>query len=104
LGVIFEPVERAIHHSFLPSLLLDVEAVTRELHEMTAHGVKQAGLAIRNPVDSAHWSFEVSKIAVVELVESLTTGIKLSLAQHRRKVCGASMWGCGDRVLSETLA
>jgi hypothetical protein len=72
------------------------------IREMTAHRAKQAGLAISNPGDSVHWSFEVSKKAVVELVELLTTGIKLSPAQHRRKVRVASLWGPGDGVVSET--
>lgn len=53
--------------------------------------MKQAALAICNPVDSAHWNFEVSKKAVVELVESLTLGIRMSLAEHRRKVRVESM-------------
>ena len=50
IGAIFDPVERAIRNSFLPSLL-GVAEVSAELRELTSQGVKQAGLAIRNPVD-----------------------------------------------------
>jgi hypothetical protein len=103
IGALFEPVERAIRNVFLPSLL-GVEAVTREQRELMAHGVKQAGLAIRNPVDCAQLNFDVSRSAVKELVSSMTTSSYLNLAEHKRKVRAASQWGRADRIMSETAA
>jgi hypothetical protein len=103
LGALFEDVERAIRNSFLPALL-GVEAVTAEQRALTSQGVKQAGLAIRNPVDCAELNYGVSKRAVEELVKSMVTGTRLSLAEHRSKVRVSSTWGRGEQICSEEAA
>jgi hypothetical protein len=103
IGALFDPVERAIRNTFLPSLF-GVEAVTREQRELMAHGVKQAGLAIRNPIDCAQLNYDVSGRVVKELVRSMTTGLELNLAVHKKKVRAASQWSRADRIMMETAA
>lgn len=70
IGALFEPVEWAIRNSFLPSLFGEPD-IDGELRALVSRGVKQAGLAIRNPVDSASGCYDVSKQAVGKLVSSM---------------------------------
>ena len=66
--------------------------------------MKQAGLGIRNPVDCACALFEASENVCEEVVESLITGMELSLAQHKKKVRGASSRARNYRIADEVAA
>jgi hypothetical protein len=74
----FDNTDRAIQNSFLPALLV-MEATTAEQRALMAQGVKQAGLAICNPVDCVQVNFDVSKRTVDELCESMVSGTRFSL-------------------------
>ena len=89
IGFTFAPVEAALRNHFLPALL-GVETITGEDRELYAHGVKQGGLAIRNPVDTALIMFNASQAATEELVESMMEGKSLNLELHQGKVKAAS--------------
>ncbi len=53
-GPFFQPLEREIRMSFLPALLgIPPTEIDGEYRQLLTHGVKQGGLAIRNPVDTA---------------------------------------------------
>jgi hypothetical protein len=50
----FAPFEAEICTSFLPALLdIPSTEINGGYHQLLTHGVKQGGLAIRNPVDTA---------------------------------------------------
>ena len=97
---IFEPVERAIRHRFLPALL-GIDKVDGELRTLLAGGLKQGGLGIRNVVDSANALYETSCEACNLLVESMLERKRLRLGSHRRQVQKASLKGRKARVLLE---
>jgi hypothetical protein len=103
IGALFEPVEKEIRGSFLPALL-GVEFVDADLRALVAQGVKQAGLAIRNPVDVAHQLFDSSKQATDEIVGSLRYGTELNLAEHRQKVRGANQLARNMRKMDDVAA
>jgi hypothetical protein len=85
IGVLFEPVERAIREAFLP-ILLGVESISADMRQLLSQGVKQAGLGIKNPVDCAQVLHDTSKQACNELVSSLKESTQLWLAQHKKQV------------------
>eukprot|EP00956_Cyclotella_meneghiniana_P030419 scaffold76449_cov22-Cyclotella_meneghiniana.AAC.1 len=85
IGHLFAPIERAIRQHFLP-ILLGEEAITGEMRELLAQGVKQAGLGIRNPVDCAASLFDTSKLCCEKLVEALVVGTEFNLAEHKKQV------------------
>jgi Arc/MetJ family transcription regulator len=66
-----------------------------------ANGVKQAGLGIRNPVETADILFAASKDACQVLTDSLVQGTVLNLAEHKASVCKASTEALKQRVLRE---
>ena len=60
INFLFEPIERAIRHHFIPALL-GIETVEMDLRTLLAGGLKQGGLGIRNVVDCANSLYETSK-------------------------------------------
>ncbi len=62
-----EPVEKAIH-----LLGDDGQVDDKFLRQLLAHGVKQGGMATRNPVESADRLHTASKDATSLLVDSLS--------------------------------
>ena len=60
--IFFTPVEKATRTLFLPALLdLPAVAIDGSLHVLLSNGVKQAGLGIRNPVETALYVHAASK-------------------------------------------
>lgn len=100
ISTLFDPIERAIRKSFIPALL-GVETVDADLRTLIAGGLKQGGLGIRNPVDSAPALYEISRLACSKLTESLVHGQPFNLAEHRSKVKLAAKTGRTDRVEHE---
>jgi hypothetical protein len=68
------------------------------------YNVTQAGLSIRNPVEFAQILFEASESACEETVESLKNGTELNLAEHCRKVHGASKLARDMRKMDDVAA
>ena len=85
IGHRFEPVERAIRQRLLPELM-GLESISGEMRQLMAQGVKQAGLGIRKPVESAAELFATSKAACSELTSSILGRDEVNLAQHRASV------------------
>ena len=56
------------------------------MRELLAQGVKQAGLGIRNPVDSAESLFDTSELCCEKLAEALVVGTEFNLAEHKKQV------------------
>ncbi|KAL3806424.1 hypothetical protein ACHAXA_007766, partial [Cyclostephanos tholiformis] len=66
------PLEKEIRTSFLPALLgIPLMAIDGDYRQLLTHGVKQGGLAIRNPVDTAQRIHSTSLVATRYLTESL---------------------------------
>ena len=71
-GPFFQPLEKEIRTSFLPALLgIPPTAIDGDYRQLLTHGVKQGGLAIRNPVDTAQRIHSTSLAATRYLTESL---------------------------------
>jgi hypothetical protein len=71
-GPFFQPLEKEIRMSFLPALLgIPPTAIGRGYRQFLTHRVKQGGLAIRNPVDTAPCIHSASLAATRYLTESL---------------------------------
>ncbi|KAL3768952.1 hypothetical protein ACHAWO_004062 [Cyclotella atomus] len=87
IAALFDPLEKEIRANFLPALL-EVPSISAEMRQLMAQGVKQAGLGIRNPVESADLFFGASKDACEELVRSMLEG-DFNLAVHKAKVSQA---------------
>ena len=68
----FQPLEAVIRREFIPALFgCAPNEISGEFRELLSHGVKQSGLAIRNPTDTAARVHHASKEACAHLVESL---------------------------------
>ena len=71
-GPYFAPLEAAIRSKFIPALLgIKSWEVDGGYRELLTHGVKQGGLALRNPVDAALHVHVASKAATAHLTTSL---------------------------------
>jgi hypothetical protein len=99
IAALFDPLEKAIRGRFLPALL-EVPSISAEMRQLMANGVKQAGLGIRNPVESADLFFGTSKDACEELVRSFFEG-EFNLAVHKSKVRQASTKARKKRIEAE---
>jgi hypothetical protein len=81
----FVPLEKEIQTSFLPALLgIPSTEIDREYRQLLTHGIKQGGLAIRNPVDPAPSVHSASLAATHHLMVSLVdSGTQFDLEGHR---------------------
>jgi hypothetical protein len=100
IATLFDPLEKEIRSNFLPALL-GVESISAEMRQLMANGVKQAGLGIRNPVETADILFAASKDACQVLTDSLVDGTAFNLAEHKASVRKASTEARKQRVLRE---
>jgi hypothetical protein len=80
----FVPLELEIRMSFLPALLgIPSTEIDGEYRQLLTHGVKQGGLAIRNPVDTAPSVHSASLAAICHLTVSLIgAGARFDLGAH----------------------
>ena len=87
------PIENAICTKFIPALLQVSDPVDDKLRQLLSQGVKQGGLALRNPVTSAPLLHQSSKEACEVLVKALHENGELSADGHKACVREA-----GDRA------
>ncbi len=80
----FAPLESEIWMSFLPALLgIPSTKIDGEYRQLLTHGVKQGGLAIRNPVDTAPSIHSASLAATCHLTVSLVgAGARFDFGVH----------------------
>jgi hypothetical protein len=69
-GPAFQPIEDAIHNTFLPSLFLD-ESITDTQRKLFTLPVRHAGLSIPNPCLTAHRNYSTSLQSSQPLLASL---------------------------------
>eukprot|EP00804_Cyclotella_cryptica_P006584 CCRYP_008565-RA/>CCRYP_008565-RA protein AED:0.42 eAED:0.42 QI:0/0/0/1/0.33/0/4/0/373 len=72
VGPSLQPIEEAIRKKFLPSLFDFKEPISDDFRRLLAQGVKQGGIAIRDPVEGASRLHQASTDATAQLVESLS--------------------------------
>jgi hypothetical protein len=98
-GAAFEPVEEAIRTVFLPALLQATEAECQR--ELTTLSVRQAGLGLPNPTQSAQASFAASEACSELLVHSLREGMGLDANLHARHAGSARRRARGLREAAD---
>ena len=80
VGQHLAPVETALREKFIPALLGTDDPINDEFHLLLAQGVKQGGLAIRDPAGAAnrlHWaSIAATGVLVTSLLEHTTLDIE----------------------------
>ena len=76
------PIVEALREKFFP-LLFGGEEITDDFRKILGHSVKHGGLVILDPWLSAESSYNTSKAASRELVESLLGGSVLNYVGHR---------------------
>jgi hypothetical protein len=81
-GPALEPVEEAIRTVFLPALLEATEAECQR--ELTTISIRQAGLGLPNPVQSAPGCFAASEACTSLLVTSLCERTGMNANIHTR--------------------
>ncbi len=81
----FAPLEMEIWMSFLPALLgIPLTEIDGGYRQLLTHGIKQGGLAICNPVDTAPSIHSASLAATCHLTVSLVnSGTQFDLGAHR---------------------
>ena len=89
----FVPLETAIETKLIPALLeINSDDVSGDLRQVFAHGVKQGGLAIRNPVDTASYVHEASKQTTSHLTLSLVDpNTPFLLGTHKKAATDAPL-------------
>jgi hypothetical protein len=104
-GPFFQPLEREIRMSFLPALLgIPLTEINREYRQLLTHGVKQGGLAIRNPVDTAPNIHLALLAATRHLTMSLVdTKTRFNLRVHRTCTTVAGQVARKSRLIDEQL-
>eukprot|EP00804_Cyclotella_cryptica_P015633 CCRYP_003626-RA/>CCRYP_003626-RA protein AED:0.41 eAED:0.41 QI:0/0/0/0.66/0.5/0.33/3/0/308 len=98
VGPHLEPVEEALRTQFIPALFGGQGPISNELHLLIAQGIKQGGLAIRNPVREAERLHQTSTEATSLLVESLVPNSQLDNEAHLGCVRGAGNAGRKARI------
>ena len=98
VGTHLAPVEAALRNKFIPALLGTTDPTTDELRLLIAQGVKQGGLAIRNPVETAERLYQTSKEATDLLVQSLLSNSLLDNEAHAGCVRAAGNAARKERV------
>ena len=98
VGPHLEPVEAALRTKFIPALLGGQESISDELRLLIAQGVKQGGLAIRDPVSAAARLYQTSTEATALLVNSLTSNSHLDNEAHAGCVRGAGTAARKERI------
>ena len=93
---VFQPVEDAIRDSFLPHLL-DEPAASCPDRVLTALPVKQAGMGIPNPVETAHANYAASKSVTRTLSESLSKTEHMDVRAYRDDAKAARKEGAKRR-------
>ena len=83
------PIEEALRKKFFPSLFWG-EDITADFRKILGHSVKHGGLGIPDPQQSARCSYNTSKAASREPVDSLLGGSVLNYIGHRACVRKAS--------------
>ena len=103
-GPFFQPLEKEIRTSFLPALLgIPPTAIDGGYRQLLTQSVKQGGLAIRNPVDTAPCIHSASLAATRYLTESLVskgTG-RFDLGAHRTCATEAGQAARRSRLIDE---
>ncbi|KAL7474262.1 hypothetical protein ACHAW6_001506 [Cyclotella cf. meneghiniana] len=89
IGPLLAPIEEALRTHFLPAILGRTDPIDDDLRRLLSLGVKQGGLAIRNPAEGADALFHCSRAATETLVHSLLTNQPLGLDNHRSCVRNA---------------
>ena len=100
VSLLLEPIERAIRDKFLP-VLLKVDSIGAEMRQLLSHGLKQAGLGVRHPVESADVQFQTSQSACAVLTDALFYGTDFDLGEHREAVKQATTGARDMRVMAE---
>ena len=89
VGTLMGPIEEALREKFFPALF-GGEEITADFQKILGHSVKHSGLGIPYPRLSAESTYNTSKAASRELVDSLLGGSVLNYVGHRACVCKAS--------------
>jgi hypothetical protein len=105
-GPFFQPLERDIRMSFLPALLgIPLTEIDGGYHQLLTQGIKQGGLAIHNPVDTAPSIHTASLAATRYLTVSLVRGgiRRFDLRAHRTCATQARQAARKSRLIDEQL-
>jgi hypothetical protein len=104
-GPFFQPLEMEIQMSFLPALLgIPPMEINREYRQLLTHGVKQGGLAIRNPVNTAPNIHLALLAATCHLTMSLVdTETWYDLGAHHTCATAAGQGAWKSRLIDEQL-
>ena len=70
VGTLMGPIEEALREKCFPSLFRG-EEIDADFRKILGHGVKHGGLGIPDPPLSAEYTYNTSKAASRELVDSL---------------------------------
>eukprot|EP00804_Cyclotella_cryptica_P014859 CCRYP_020381-RB/>CCRYP_020381-RB protein AED:0.31 eAED:0.31 QI:0/-1/0/1/-1/1/1/0/224 len=82
VGQHLAPVEAALREKFIPALLGTDDPINDEFRLLLAQGVKQGGLAIRDPASAANRLHRASTEATGVLVTSLLEHTTLDIEAH----------------------
>ncbi len=106
-GPFFQPLERELRMSFLPTLLgIPLTKIDGGYRQLLTQGVKQGGLAIRNPVDTAPSIHAASLAATRYLTVSLVSGDTrgFDLGAHQTCATEAEQVARKSRLIDEQLS
>ena len=90
VGTLMGPIEGALREKFFPALL-GGEDINTDFQQILGHSINHGGLYVPKPQLSADSSYNTSKSASRELVDSLLGGNALNYVGHRACVCKASL-------------
>ncbi len=104
-ALFYVPLEMEIQTRFLPALLgIPSTEIDGGYHQLLTHDIKQGGLAIRNPVDTAPSVHSASLAATRHLMVSLVdSGTQFDLGAHRYFATKAGQAARKSRLTNERL-
>ncbi len=89
ISELFIPIQRAIHDTFLPALFGETIALEDYRHELSQLSIKNCGLALPNPVESAMLNHQSSTDLCAHLVESVLGKQQFEYQIHKATMTSA---------------
>ena len=100
INSIYQPIESALDQKFIPSLfLLEQENLIPKLRNLTKLPVKDCGLALPDPTQTASANNKTSKQATTHLTQALLGNVAWDIDTHKETMADAKRNSKIDKVL-----
>ena len=100
INSLYQPIESALDQKFIPSLfLIEQENLIPELRNLTKLPVKDCGIALPDPTQTASANNKTSKQATTHLTQALLGKVAWNIDTHKETMAEAKRNSKIDKIL-----